>query len=339
MNKKYAILVLLIALGFSRLMQAQTPTDSLVGYWSFNGNANDESENKFDGTVNGASLSEDRYGTTESAYSFNGVDDYIDLGDVSALDSLSEISFSFWMYPTFTSGAGCPISKFSGTTGDWKRTFTVIYNKSTDELYIWFFDGKDSDRIGFFVSESRIDQWLHVAIAWDGTAGTCELYVNGVSKTVTKTYYESLPGNIEFIAPTESNLFIGAGNTPTLAWPFKGKIDDVRIFNKALGSSEITALYQENTLTEITPTDNVNTVKVYPNPANDYVIINTGNYNEMPDCNLQIVNIFGQTVFENLINQTEIQISVNKFGVSGIYFIKLFDDRGTLLHTRKLILQ
>ncbi|MEA3448801.1 MAG: PKD domain-containing protein [Bacteroidota bacterium] len=80
-------------------------------------------------------------------------------------------------------------------------------------------------------------------------------------------------------------------------------------------------------------------IKVYPNPANDYVIINTGDYSQMTGYNLQIVNTLGQTVFENLIDHAEFQIDVNDFGGYGTYFIKIFDDQGTLLDTRKLILQ
>ena len=49
------------------------PTDGLVGWWPFNGNANDESGNGNNGTVNGASLTTDRNGSLNSAYSFNGV--------------------------------------------------------------------------------------------------------------------------------------------------------------------------------------------------------------------------------------------------------------------------
>ena len=44
------------------------PTDGLVGYWGFNGNANDESGNGNDGTVNGATPTEDRFGNANSAY-------------------------------------------------------------------------------------------------------------------------------------------------------------------------------------------------------------------------------------------------------------------------------
>ncbi|WP_141699533.1 hypothetical protein [Candidatus Marithrix sp. Canyon 246] len=49
--------------------------DGLVAYYPFNGNAEDESGNGNHGTVNGATLSEDRFGNQESAYSFDGIDD------------------------------------------------------------------------------------------------------------------------------------------------------------------------------------------------------------------------------------------------------------------------
>jgi hypothetical protein len=52
-------------------------SDGLVAYYPFNGNANDESGNGNNGTVNGATLSADRFGQTGKAYSFDGVDDNI----------------------------------------------------------------------------------------------------------------------------------------------------------------------------------------------------------------------------------------------------------------------
>jgi len=55
------------------------PTDSLVGWWGFNGNANDEYGNANDGTVNDAVLTIDHSGNSNSAYPFNGTSDYIEL--------------------------------------------------------------------------------------------------------------------------------------------------------------------------------------------------------------------------------------------------------------------
>ena len=54
-------------------------SDGLVAYYPFNGNADDESGNGNHGTVNGATLTIDRFGNENSAYSFDGIDDYIDI--------------------------------------------------------------------------------------------------------------------------------------------------------------------------------------------------------------------------------------------------------------------
>jgi hypothetical protein len=55
------------------------PSNGLVGWWPFNGNANDESGNGNNGTVNGATLTIDRFGNANQAYGFDGVDDFIEV--------------------------------------------------------------------------------------------------------------------------------------------------------------------------------------------------------------------------------------------------------------------
>ena len=79
-------LLLLFAVGLTTALSAQSipsyvPTDSLVGWWPFNGNANDESGNGNNGTVNGAILTSDRIGNNGSAYDFDGINDAIDIGN------------------------------------------------------------------------------------------------------------------------------------------------------------------------------------------------------------------------------------------------------------------
>ena len=69
-------LLLLIAICFSFVSFSQVPnyvpTDSLIGWWGFNGNADDESGNGNNGIVTGATLVSDRFGNTSSAYNFIG---------------------------------------------------------------------------------------------------------------------------------------------------------------------------------------------------------------------------------------------------------------------------
>ncbi|WP_297693672.1 hypothetical protein [uncultured Eudoraea sp.] len=71
----------------------------LIGYWPFNGNANDESGNENHGTVLGAFLTEDRFGKVNNAYDFDGLDDYIIAEDDDSLEIPDDFSISVWVKP------------------------------------------------------------------------------------------------------------------------------------------------------------------------------------------------------------------------------------------------
>ena len=72
--------------------------DGLIAYYPFNGNANDESGSDYNGTVIGASLTTDRRGTSDKAYAFDGVDDWIDVtAHNMPLTGNAVRSVSFWM--------------------------------------------------------------------------------------------------------------------------------------------------------------------------------------------------------------------------------------------------
>ncbi len=96
-------ITLLIVVAIMRLtteslgqVPSYVPSDGLVGWWPFNGNANDESGNGNDGTVNGAILTTDRNGNANSAYSFDGVSNYIG-GSISNLNNTSSTTVSAWV--------------------------------------------------------------------------------------------------------------------------------------------------------------------------------------------------------------------------------------------------
>jgi hypothetical protein len=73
--KKQLLFLSLFAINvLTAQIPSYVPTNGLVGYWPFNGNANDISGNGNNGTVNGATLTTDRFGNTNSAYSFDGND-------------------------------------------------------------------------------------------------------------------------------------------------------------------------------------------------------------------------------------------------------------------------
>ena len=100
-QKKSILCSILFFCAFSNLVKAQSipayvPSNGLVGWWPFNGNANDESGNGNNGTVNGATLTSDRNGSANSAYSFNGISNYIECLSNSTLQVSNAYSISLW---------------------------------------------------------------------------------------------------------------------------------------------------------------------------------------------------------------------------------------------------
>lgn len=69
----------------------------MAAYYPFNGNANDESGNGNHGAAFGASLTTDRSGNADSTYSFDGVNDYIDIGKDASLKMTDGLSISAWI--------------------------------------------------------------------------------------------------------------------------------------------------------------------------------------------------------------------------------------------------
>jgi hypothetical protein len=75
------------------------------------------------------------------------------------------------------------------------------------------------------------------------------------------------------------------------------------------------------------------TFNVYPNPANDILIIEnvTTNYS------LQIINRNGQLIYRNHINSNRVEIPTGNWGANGLYLLKVFDNTNTLTGTKKIM--
>ena len=85
--KKYilasAALLMLTLTCHSQTIPSYVPSNGLVGWWPFNGNANDESGLGNNGISSGSTLTSDRFANSNSAYLFDGVNDYIRITDNS----------------------------------------------------------------------------------------------------------------------------------------------------------------------------------------------------------------------------------------------------------------
>ena len=109
MKMKTLLLVTIATLGLTVSTMAQNlpnyvPANGLVGWWPFNGNANDESGSGNNGTNNGAILTNDRFGNANKAYTFNGSSSYINCpsGTTTSLNVIGNVSYCFWLKTTQT---------------------------------------------------------------------------------------------------------------------------------------------------------------------------------------------------------------------------------------------
>ena len=96
---KNLLLTAVATLGLTAATMAQNvpsyvPTNGLVGWWPFNGNANDESGNNYTGVLSGPILSNDRFGNLNAAYSFNGTNNFITLSNTALVNFTNGITFT-----------------------------------------------------------------------------------------------------------------------------------------------------------------------------------------------------------------------------------------------------
>ena len=209
------------------------PTEGLIAYYPFNGNANDASGNGINGVVYSATLTTDRFGNANSAYSFDATSSYIQTATNSLLFSIN-FSLSAWLYPLSVNGARTILGRCYDVLKIWDETNVCGYQTSTAPLLL----GNKS-----FVTQ----QWQHVLVTYDSTI--LNLYFNGsldssLSRSITHTELGAA-------------LTIGAGNCQPFGQVFNGTLDDIRIYNRALSAVEINSLYQEGTSTSsgsISPT-------------------------------------------------------------------------------------
>jgi len=173
--------------------QTTIPTEGLVAYYPFNGNANDESGHGNNGTVFGASLTIDRFGNSNQAYSFNGINNTIDVLNSGTLDfSSDQFSFSFWMNlgasPSSNIGSEF-INKYLGI-GATVKGFMIAFDTNMNELIYRYADVSTTGGWGLATlpnsSIPLFGTWFHIVVKTN--SGYDKLYFNGnlISSKTTK---------------------------------------------------------------------------------------------------------------------------------------------------------
>jgi hypothetical protein len=215
---------------YAQTVPSYVPPTGLVGWWPFNGNANDQSGNGNNGTVNGATLTLDRNGAASSAYYFSSANcgTRID-ATVNTTSIQSGLTISIWAMRVGNGCYGPRLFEFwPGSDGPgqaqwgWDNTNQAIGIGSTTSTGFSCF-------IGLPLKPDSI--WTNLTYTNDGQFG--KFYQDGLLDTVIPS--QGLP----ILA---GNACFGRMNHP--AWDaFNGTLDDIGVWNRALTQQEVQALF------------------------------------------------------------------------------------------------
>jgi len=196
--------------------------DGLVAYYPFNGNTKDESGNENNGIAEGITLSKDRFNNSNSAYKFDGQNDYINVPNINLLnfgkgsftisvwvkvdDNMNKISNYFIIDKRKGSGAG--------------KGYGFYLNSYVAKCALQGCTPNLTISSGIELNDS---EWHHIVVVIDKTNSISLIYDN---LNIVKG------GAIDCDITNEGDLYIGCRFTKQEYFP--GAIDDVRIYNRAL---------------------------------------------------------------------------------------------------------
>ncbi len=244
-TRKTLFTILTLIISISAFSQVNLE-DSLRAYYPFTGNAVDSSGNGHDGTVNGAILTEDRFGCINEAYLFDG-NDYINCGN-EPIDTLESMSFSLWINPQNNDGTGNIFSQnneYILSTGGQSSLSTGYYVNWNNGFLRLGRSGINSKATSNYIGPFDANTWMHVAGVYDSLDRTFEIYIQGqLSASLSSDTIAS--STFDF-----RELHIGKPNNLD-NYHFNGKIDDIRIYNRPLNNNEVMALYTETIYADFT---------------------------------------------------------------------------------------
>ncbi|EDN69641.1 conserved hypothetical protein, secreted [Beggiatoa sp. PS] len=207
-------------------------SSGLVAHYSLDGDANDQ-VGQYHGSVHNAIEVEDRFENPNGAFYFDG-QSYISVEDIEAFEETSSISVTFWVSPD--------------AYDDYLNVFGIGDIDTNSEDSTFRAEIQENGFYGFFGGTSKkirvtgqtmvpVDEWSFIALTHDNSTEQSRLYVNGNLYNVLED------SRIKFSSPTQ--LTIGVGFRVDDEHFFQGKIDDVRLYNRALSKADVQELYKK----------------------------------------------------------------------------------------------
>ncbi len=216
--------------------------DGVKGSWHLDENsgytAQDTSGNGNNGTLESATWTSGKYG---SAVYFNGSSYRIKVLDSSSLRITGSVTVEAWVYNQHTGTSVKPIvAKYKSNTNQRGYQLDINAIGGTEPAYDYWVsnDGSTRDHVTFSSGEAGgpyPNQWKHVVGVYNQSLTTLTLYVNGNIVSGPKST------SIGNVYATPVDFYIGSNAVLSAFW--LGKIDEVRVYNRALTSPEISDIF------------------------------------------------------------------------------------------------
>jgi len=321
------------------------PTDNVIAYYPFNGNANDVTGNGYNASSTSATLTTDRLGKANAAYFFDGKSNVIKLPKTILTNSTS-FAISFWIKPAGNHTTTDASQQLVDLRGQYYIQIPYFQPSSTSvPNSVWFatMDGT-STRTQLMSNNGAVpvNQWTHIVATYCNNIQ--QLYLNGALVKSASAQPASAASNV-------NNTLGKDVSTANQGW-FYGVMDEVIIYKRGLTSTEVQSLYNRGLTSSEIP-------ELYYKPNIQYtydaigrrtsrnvIVLKSASYISTKDSvGLEQAFVPGETYEENLGNQKviiypnptqgQLLVEIQGYEKETNTALYLFDLSGKLLISRK----
>lgn len=349
MKKIISILLLLstMELNAQTAPPSYVPLIGLEAWLPFDSHFNDISGNNNHATNYGTVFTEDRCQNADNALYFDGNFKKLIINNAILPDTPSSYSISFWVKRIPELNNKVEIINDRGTHS-WNYKYRILLSSNNSSspqdfshLLISYIDPYSTE--GIYAHEPETTAWEHVVMVYDKDLQQQYIYSNGMQIANRNVVAERYPQHSNATYIGYSTVPTGGNNEDN---PFKGSLDDIGFWSRALDIKEIIALYRGSCTSTDTSTgtsignrlyDNEK-LAVYPNPATQFLNIENRNFNNEP-YTIKIINNQGQEVSKKLLDKKIETIQIDKNIARGIHFIYLINNRNQILSVKEIVIE
>lgn len=308
---------------------AQVSKNGLLAVYKFDGDYKDSTSNKRHALWANTTLVADRNSTANSAVSFNGDDGFV----TSYIGSPTDITIAYWCKPETQTDPYPHMFDY----GDYKFRAMImagsIYGPS-DKNKIYFGTNYPNEVFTKSASTINYNQWQHMAFVFDKTNNKIKVYVDGLfsnESTISST-----------LTPADSIIIFGrikSGPSSEINTSnYKGAIDDIYIYGRALSAQEVADLKDGNFSSLGVPNFGDNNTPeeafIYPNPTEDGFTVEMKN-DAIKILSIKLFDLTGKlisvTYESNVVNTTNL--------AAGTYLVQIAGKNDTVIATERIVVK